>query len=67
MAGHVSGRAGLLETGAVFGTESVATTIFRSQSKREERSRHKRCAFVGRQRISKTSLNGKLTRPFEER
>ena len=34
-AGHVSGRAGLQETGAELDRESVATTLFRSQSKGE--------------------------------
>ena len=33
MAGHVSGRTGVQETGAVLDRESVATMIFSSQSK----------------------------------
>ena len=33
VAGHVSGRPGLQETGAVSDRESVATTIFSSQSR----------------------------------
>ena len=68
MAGRVSGRTGFQETGAVSDRESVATTIFSSQSK-GKRSRHKRCAFAERHRkfLPKKSLNGMLTWPSEER
>ena len=64
MAGHVSGRPGLQETGAELDRESVATTL---TFEREKISKHKRCAFVEREKSPKRSLNGKLTRPSEER
>ena len=61
------GRTRLQETGSVSDRESIATTIFSSQSKGGKRS--KRRAFVERERekISRKPLNGKLTRPSEER
>ena len=62
----IDSRASILATGADVVRESVVSTFFSSQSK-GKRSRSKRCAFVERQRKSPTSLNGKLTRPSEER
>ena len=50
---HVSGRSGLQETGAELDRESVAATLLQFPFfERERRSRHKRCAFVERQRKS---------------
>ena len=67
-AGHVSGRSGLQETGAISDRESVATTIFSSQSKaKRDRDTYVVDSLKDRQKIFKKSLNGKLTRPSEER
>ena len=59
MADHVSGRPGLQEPGAISDRKSVATTIL-SSVEREERSRHKHCAFAERQRISKNKIERKV-------
>ena len=57
-AGHVSSRSGLQETGADLDRDSVATTLFRSQSRgKRDRDRQRKS--------SKNILNGKLTRPSE--
>ena len=67
MVGHVSGRPGLQETGAISDRESVATTIFISLS-RGKRGRDTNVLHSLKDReISTKSLNGKLTRPSEER
>ena len=49
---HVSSRSGPQKSGAELDREFVAAAISSSQSKGKERSRHKRCAFVERQRQS---------------
>ena len=48
-------------------TENLLIQPFLWTVKREERSRSKRCAFVERLKVSKNPLNGKLTRPSEDR
>ena len=48
-------------------TENLLFQLSSVRRHKEERSRSKRCAFVKRQKISTQSLNGKLTRPSEER
>ena len=63
----VDSRANIQATGANVDRESVVSTIFSSQSKGIERSRSKRGAFLEREKISRKSLNGKSTRPSEER
>ena len=59
-AGHVSGRPGLQETGAELDRESVATTLCQFTVKREKRSRHKRCAFVEREKNLQKILERKV-------
>ena len=54
MASHVSGRASLQETGAV-ADRDLLQQRFQFTVEREEKSRHKRCAYVERQ--SKSSKN----------
>ena len=49
-----------------FGQRSVVTTIFSSQSK-GKRDRDTNVLLSLKERISRKTLNGKLTRPFEER
>ena len=66
MAGHVSGCNGLQETGSELDRESVATTLFSSHSK-GKRYRDTNVMHSLREKIPKISLNGKLTRPSEER
>ena len=67
MAGRVSGRTSLQETGAVSDRESVATTIFSSQSKgKRDRDTNVMHSLKDKE-ISKKTLNGKLTRPSEKR
>ena len=64
---RVSGRPGLQETGAEMDRESVATTLFQFTVDRKG-DRDTNVAHSLRDRkISKRSLNGKLTWPSEER
>ena len=63
----VDSRKGILETGANVDRESVVPTIFSSQSKgRRDRDQNVVHSLRVRE-VSKKPLNGKLTRPSEER
>ena len=63
MEGHVSGRTGLRETGAVLDREPVATTICSSHSKgKRDRDTNVVHSLKDRENLKK-SLHGKLTRP----
>ena len=67
MADHVSSRPGLQEIGAVPDRESVATAIFGSQSKgKRDRDTNVVHSLKDREILQK-SLNGKSTRPSEEK
>ena len=68
MTGHVSGRQGQQETGAISDRELAATTMFSSQSKgKRDRDTNVVHALKDKEIFPKKSLNGKLTRPSEER
>ena len=62
----VDSRASIQATGVNVDGESVVATIFSSQSK-GKRDRDQNVVHSSRQKISRKSLNGKLTQPSEER